>query len=115
MGFTASAIMRSLNTYAVGVTFVIFVIAIVARGRFDSMGICYSRPSVHDNIHNNVRICCTVNFEAWGTFVLALMIFVLMFFRCMCRINQWWRQDRPYNIFGKNIRNELDRCVSSTQ
>ena len=103
---------EALNTYlgVVGVTFVIFVIAIVARGHFDSWESVTVDPLFMIISTITSTGYAVVNFEAWGTFVLTL-IFVLMFFgACAGSTSGGAKIDRIIYL-AKNIRNELDRCV----
>lgn len=94
----------------IGVCFVIFVIAIIAGGNFKTWEDVTINPLFMIVSTITSTGYSIVDFEAWGTFILTI-IFILMFFgACAGSTSGGAKIDRILYL-GKNIRNELYRCV----
>ncbi len=94
----------------IGTAFIIFVIAIIAGGHFQSWEDITINPLFMIVSTITSTGYAVVDFEAWGTFTLAL-IFILMFFgACAGSTSGGTKIDRILYLV-KNTRNELDRCV----
>ncbi len=103
---------EAFNTYleVIGLTFVIFVIAIIAGGHFRTWEDITINPLFMIISTITSTGYAIVDFESWGTFTLVL-VFVLMFFgACAGSTSGGAKIDRILFLV-KNTRNELDRCV----
>lgn len=103
---------ETFKTYleVIGISFVIFVIAIIVGGHFRTWDDVTINPLFMIVSTITSTGYAVVDFEQWGTFVLTI-IFILMFFgACAGSTSGGAKIDRILYL-GKNIRNELYRCV----